>query len=123
MRQVIGPYSRNSANGDSNIVNTNFIDDITFQFVGTGITSGNGVLTVLGSNDGTNYTAISFLDPTQANTNAQNPVRLTSLTLSANGSKIGAIENVWKFEFIKFNLAWTTDGAYSVFVHADKHSS
>lgn len=106
----------------SKVMNTNFLTNITFQIVGAGISSGNGVLTVLGSNDGVNYVAISFIDPTPANTNAQNLIRLTSLTVSSNGSKIGAIEDTAKFEFIKFTLTWTTDGTYSVFVHADKLS-
>ena len=107
----------------SGVMNANYLENITFQFTATGIASGNGVLTVLGSNDGVNYTAISFVDPTQANTNAQNLIRLTSLTLSSSSTKIGAIDPQMKFEYLKFTVTVTTDGAYSVFVHADKKSS
>ena len=113
---TIGPFT---ATG-SGILQTNFLENITFQFIATAITSGNGVLTVLGSNDGVTYTAISFLDPTPSNTNAQTPTRLTSKTLSSNTSAVGSIENAWKFQFIKFSVAVTTDGSYSVQVHCDK---
>ena len=81
------------------------------------------MLTVLGSNDGTNYTAITFVDPTLTNTNAQTLTRIASLTLSSNTSKIGVIENLFKFEFIKFTVTITTDGTYSVFVTGDKKTS
>lgn len=118
MRQTIGPFTTTK----SDVVNTNYITNLTFQFIATAISAGNGVLTVLGSNDGINYTAISFYDPTQANTNAQNPIRLLSLTLSSNGSKVGALDGNWKFEFIKFTITVSTDGSYSLLVHGDKIS-
>jgi len=119
MRQIIGPFTATKSDN----VNSNYLENITFQFICTGHSSGNGVLTLLGSNDGVNYTAVSFVDPTPANTNAQNLIRLTSLTLSANGSAVGAIENTAKFEFLKFTVTVTTDGSYTIYFHADKKSS
>lgn len=93
--------------------------NISFQFNCKSHTSGNGVLTLLGSNDGITFTAISFVDPTVANTNAQNITRLLSKTLSANGSAVGTIENRFKFQFLQFVVTITTDGVYDVFVNYD----
>ena len=93
--------------------------NISFQFNCANHTSGNGVLTVLGSNDGVTYTAIAFIDPTVANTNAQNITRVLSKTLSSNASAIGTIENWFKFQFIKFTVTITTDGTYDVYVWYD----
>lgn len=107
----------------SGIMNSNYLENITFQFLCSGHSLGNGVLTLLGSNDGVNFTAISFVDPTVANTNVQNQTRLLSLTLSADGSAVGCIDPIFKFEFLKFNVVVTTDGSYSCFVHSDKKSS
>lgn len=103
----------------SGVIETNNLENLTFQFKAASISAGNGVLTLLGSNDGVNYTAISFLDPTPANTNAQTLIRKTSLTLSSNTSAIGSIENAFKFLYLKFTVTVTTDGAYSVIVHGD----
>lgn len=118
MRQIIGPFTATN----SGVLNTNFLENITFQTIGSAISAGNGVLTLLGSNDGVNYTAISFIDPTPANTNAQNFIRLLSLTVSVNGSKVGAIDNSSKFEFLKFTQTITTDGTYVIYIHADRKS-
>ena len=119
MRQIIGPFTTTK----SDVMNTNYLQNITFQFIATAITSGNGVLTLLGSNDGINFTAISFIDPTPANTNAQNTTRVTSLTLSSNGSKVGSVDETSKFEFLKWTITVTTDGSYSVDIHSNKVSS
>lgn len=120
MRQIV---ISNATTTTSGVMNTNYLENITVQFTATGISSGNGVLTFLGSNDGINYLAFAVVDPTQANTNAQNLIRITSLTLNSNATKLAAIETTAKFEFIKFTVTVTTDGSYSVIVHADKKSS
>lgn len=103
----------------SGIFNATNAENITFQFNCANHTSGNGVLTLLASNDGVNFTAISFVDPTPANTNAQTLIRLLSKTLSANGAAIGVIENRFKFLYLKFTVTVTTDGTYDVFVNYD----
>ena len=124
MRQtVINAATLAGGSPATGVMNANYLDDITFQFNAVGIVAGNGVLTVLGSNDGVNFTQIAFVDPTQANTNAQNLTRITSLTLNASGNKVGILDASFKFEFLKFSVAITTDGTYSVFVHANKKSS
>ena len=121
MRQTVLKAVTTTSSG---VMNANYLENITFQFLCSGHASGNGVLTLLGSNDGVNYTALSFVDPTQANTNSQGLIRLTSLTLSSNTSAVGVIQNdTGKFEYLKWTVTVTTDGSYSVFVHADKKSS
>jgi hypothetical protein len=104
----------------SGVMNTNFLENITFELLCSGHTSGSGTLTLLGSNDGVNYTAIAFVDPTQANTNVQNLTRITSLVANSNGAKVGVLENLFKFEFLEFTLTFATDGVYTVYVHADR---
>ena len=101
------------------VIRADNIENLSFQFNCASHTSGNGVLTLLASNDGVNYTAIAFVDPTQANTNAQTITRKTSLTLSSNASAIGTIENFFKFSYLKFSIAITTDGVYDVYVTGD----
>ena len=112
------PISGITATG-SGVVEVSNAENISFQFNCANQSSGNGVLTVLGSNDGTTFTAISFIDPTVANTNAQNITRVLSKTLSANGATVGTIENWFKFLFLKFTVTVTTDGTYDVIVSYD----
>lgn len=107
----------------SDTMPTNNFENISFELLCSGHTSGSGTLTVLGSNDGTNFTAIAFVDPTQANSNVQNITRKTSLVANANGAFLGCLENWFKFEFIQFVLTYATDGVYTLIVHADKKSS
>lgn len=117
MRQTVISATTVTASG---ILNSNNLENVTFQIVCTGHTSGSGTLTLLGSNDGQTYTAISFVDPTAANTNAQNLIRITSLAANSNAGFVGVLENTFKFEFLKFTVTVLTDGTYSVYVHADE---
>lgn len=103
----------------SGVFDASAYENITVHFHATGISAGNGVLTVLGSNDGVNFVAVVFVDPTVTNTNAQNLTRIASLTLSSNTDKVAVIENIMKFQFIKLTMTFTTDGTYSVFVSGD----
>ena len=104
----------------SGVINTNFLENITFELLCSSYSSGSGVLTLLGSNDGVNYTAISFVDPTVANTNAQGLTRVLSITAGSATAKVGVLENLFKFEFLEFTLTYTGTGVYSVYVHADR---
>lgn len=84
----------------------------SLQFVATGITSGNGVLTVNVSNDGVTWTAYNRLTTNATNTNAQTDARVASVTLSSNGSSVVTIPDV--FAYFQVFVTITTDGSYSV---------
>ena len=84
---------------------------VSIQFSSTGITSGNGVLTVEVSNDGYNWTAYNRLVTNVTNTNAQTDTRVASVTLSTNASSIVVIPD--PFAFYRVLCAVTTDGLYT----------
>lgn len=81
---------------------------ITIQFVAASITSGNGVFTIDGSNDGSNWvTGISFRD---AKATASDTWIVTK-TLSSNSSEAAFVPAGFRYLRVSVNL--TTDGAYS----------
>jgi hypothetical protein len=90
---------------------------IGLQLTAAGITAGNGVFTVEGTIDGTNWVALSTIIDNVTNTNAQNYTRVSSKTLSSDGSAL-----VWLLDLqlkaIRVTVTYTTDGAYSAHVIA-----
>jgi len=89
-------------------------EKITLTFTASAISTGNGVFTVTGSIDGTNYVVLNTLIDNVTNTNAQNLTRVSSCTLSSNISKIYAIDlEKFGYKFIKVTATRTTDGVYS----------
>ena len=91
------------------------LDNLTLQVIAASITSGNGVFTVDGSNDGKNWvTGIAMLDVTATATGTY----VVSKTLSANGS--GALRIPTGFKMIRVKATVTTDGSYTAILHANK---
>lgn len=86
---------------------------VSLQFVASAITSGNGVFTVLVSNDGVNYIAYNRLVSNVTNTNAQTDTRVAAVTLASNTNAIVFIPESDAFKFIKVVATRTTDGTYS----------
>lgn len=86
----------------------------SIQLIASGITSGNGAMTVEVSNDGENFVAYNRLTSNATNTNAQTDVRVASLTQSTNASSIVTIPTTDSFAFMRTKLVATTDGSYSV---------
>jgi hypothetical protein len=83
----------------------------TVQFVCANRTSGNGVFTIDGSNDGTNWvTGIAFLDATQTTV----ATFVTSKTLNADGTAGAYITT--GFRMIRVKVTRTTDGKYSAII-------
>jgi hypothetical protein len=82
------------------------------------VDSGNGVFTVEGTIDGTNWVALNTLVDNVTNTNAQNLTRVASKTLSTNTSVlVYLLESVVKA--IRVTVTVTTDGEYSCSVIAN----
>jgi len=86
----------------------------SLQFIASGISSGNGVFTVLVSNDGVNFIAYNRLTTNVTNTNAQTDLRAASVTLSTNTSAVVSIPDA--FAYLKVVVTRTTDGTYSAVV-------
>lgn len=90
---------------------------IVVQFIASGVTSGNGVFTIDGTNDassgGTNWTAgISFRDGTAT----ASTTWVTSKTLNSNGSALAFVQP--GFAMIRVKVSWATDGAYSAILQS-----
>ena len=88
---------------------------IGLQFLAD-ITSGNGVFTVLGSIDGTNFVALSLLIDNTANTNGEQLTRVASKTLNSDTSVLVFLDNLVRLKAIKVKVTRTTDGTYSAFL-------
>lgn len=86
----------------------------SFQFIASGITSGNGVFTIQVSNDGTNWVDYNRLTTNVTNTNAQTDVRVASVTLNSNTSSVVTIPETDNFVAYRAKVVPTTDGSYSV---------
>ena len=105
-----------AATTTSEAINIENLQDITLHFLAASISSGNGVFTVNGSNDGINYlTSIAFLDAVATATGTFK----TSHTLSSNVSGAAYLRNCG-FKMITVTVTRTTDGAYSCFLSANK---
>jgi hypothetical protein len=105
-----------TATTTSRAINLNNFENVSVQVLASGISVGNGVFTVLGSNDGVNYKALYFVD----NAAAALGTLVNSKTLSANGSDVVYLHNSMLPEFIQVKVVVTTDGAYSCFVRGNK---
>lgn len=86
---------------------------MSLQLTAASISAGNGVFTVLVSNDGTNFVTYNRLTDNLANTNGQNDTRVASVTLSSNTSKMYFFPVGDHFRYIKVAVDLTTDGSYS----------
>ena len=97
-------------------VNIEKMKRIGIQLLAADISSGNGVFTVEGTIDGTNWVALNMLIDNVTNTNANNPTRVSSKTLSSNTSVLIWLDNFLGLKAIRVVVDVTTDGEYSAFV-------
>lgn len=94
--------------------NVEELENLTLHFYATGISSGNGVLTLEASNDGENWLAILFHDATQT----AGGTDVASKTLSSN---VSALLRLYSgFKMIRVVVTRTTDGSYSCILHGQK---
>lgn len=85
-------------------------EKVSFTFQCANHSSGNGVFSIDGSNDGTNWvTGLAFQDVTAT----ASTTYVTSKTLSANGMA-GGYFPFSPFKLIRYVLVVTTDGTYDV---------
>ena len=107
-----------AANTTSEPLSVENFESIGLQFLAAGITSGNGVFTVEGTIDGTNWVALNMLIDNVTNTNAQTLTRVASKTLSSATSVLVWLEKIIALKAIRVKCARTTDGTYSAFAIA-----
>lgn len=88
-------------------------EQIIIQFTAENITSGNGVFTVDGSNDGANWVTGLAVQDLSATASA---TYVTSVTLSSDTSKAVKVPAGWRF--IRADVNETTDGTYFAFLEA-----
>jgi len=91
---------------------------IGLQFLASAISAGNGVFTVEGTIDGTNWVALNVLVDNVTNTNAQTLIRVASKTLSSNTSVLVWLEVTATLKALRVKVTRTTDGTYSAFAIA-----
>jgi hypothetical protein len=92
-------------------------EEIVAEFIAASVTSGNGVFTVDGSIDNSNWvTGIAFLDAAATAVTTF----VTSKTLNSTSNAGAYIPAGWKF--LRFKCAVTTDGSYSVIVQVRSKS-
>ena len=87
---------------------------VGLQFLAADISSGNGVFTVEGTIDGTNWVALNMLLDNVTNTNSQQLTRVASKTLNSNTSVLVWLESLG-LKAIRVKVTRTTDGTYSAF--------
>ena len=102
-----------TASSTSNAVGIGDYRQVSFQFIGASISSGNGVFSVQLSNDGTNWTTYNRLVSNATNTNSQTDTRVASVTVSANGASFAFKPTDDVAKYARVIVVRTTDGAYS----------
>lgn len=95
----------------SSVVNVENYGNVSVQLTSAGISSGNGVMTILGSNDGVNFYGIAFVDMASTTTTTA----ITSKTLNSNTTFIGYVPFTG-FKYLKVTVTVTTDGNYTVWL-------
>jgi hypothetical protein len=99
------------------VVNVEGYSKIGVQVKAEDITSGNGVFTVEGTLNGTDWVALSTLVDNAANDNTETTARVASKTLSTNTTALlWIVDNPLKAVRVKVDV--TTDGTYGAYVIA-----
>lgn len=115
--KVITALSAVTADTTSSAIDVLGAKKISIGLTAASISSGNGVFTVTASIDGTNYVTLLNIVDNTASTNAQTIVRVASVTLTQNTSKVYCLDlDYFSYQFIKVAVDMTTDGAYSATV-------
>lgn len=91
---------------------------LSIMIFASGITSGNGVFSVDVTNDPSiGWVRYNRLTSNLVGTNAQTDNRVASATLSANSTAILFFPDGDTFNYIRANVAVTTDGVYSAVLY------
>jgi len=122
--RAIASAKADIAAADSAIFDVSNAEAVSLIFKAAAISSGNGVFSVdvgvkaPGESSITWLTGYAKLITNAANTNAQTPVRVASITLSGNGLSMVTLDPVDAIQFIRVPLNMTTDGTYDCWIIA-----
>jgi len=105
---------------DGDAVNIEGYKRVGVQLICADHSAGNGVFTIEGTIDGTNWVALNMIIDNLTNTNVQNLTRIASKTLSANGSALVWLDELLALKAIRVVVDVTTDGTYSAIVLASE---
>ncbi len=106
-----------TATTTSSVIPTEGAKKITLLLTRADHSSGSSAFSVDGSVDGVTFVTLNSMIEDLTNTNAQDYTRTASVTLSANGSKIAAVDlAVNSLKAIKVTVTETTDGTHSALV-------
>lgn len=87
---------------------------VTFLFTRANHSSGSSAFSVTGTIDGTTYVALNVMISNVTNTNGQNLTRVSSVTLSDNGSSLAFLDlTSMCLKDIKITATETTDGTHT----------
>lgn len=90
---------------------------VTLVVKAASISAGNGVFSLTGSVDDSNFVTFNGLIDNVTNTNGQTKTRVASVTLSTNTTKMYALDlEHFGFSSIKLDLNMTTDGTYDAWL-------
>lgn len=92
---------------------------VGIQLKAANITSGNGRFRFQGTIDGSTWTFLNVID-NLTNTNSQTLTRVSSKTLSANGSALVWLDEGLPLRAVRLALDYTTDGSYSAYLLASE---
>lgn len=122
MAQFKEEISLNAVTVDTNgtAVNIEGYKRVGIQLLCADHSSGNGVFTFEGTIDGKNWVALNMIIDNVANATANNPTRVASKTLNADGSVLVWLDNFLGLKAIRVVVDVTTDGTYSAFVVASE---
>lgn len=117
-RQKSAVFTGKTADYTSPAIDVSDADSIGAEFQASGISGGNGVFKLQGSQvdapGSGDWVDLMFIDNV-ANTNAQTLLRVTSKQLSANGNAMAFLDQVvaQSLKWIRVDLDMTTNGSYS----------
>ena len=87
---------------------------VTFFFKRANHSAGSSAFKVSGSIDGTNFVDLNSLIEDLTNTNVQDYTRVTTVTLSADGTKVASLDLTHLcLESIKVTVTETSDGTHT----------
>lgn len=93
---------------------------IGLQFLREDHSSGSSKFEVEGTIDGTNWVIVNTLIDNVVNAITEGVVRVASITLSSNTSKLVYLDNFVGLKAIRVKVTETTDGTHSAFVVASE---
>lgn len=113
-KRLITVLNAVTATTTSSAQNISGAKKVTFFFKRENHSAGSSAFKVSGSIDGTNFVDLNSLIEDLTNTNVQDYTRVTTVTLSADGTKVASLDLTHLcLESIKVTVTETSDGTHT----------